>query len=114
MALEVSETAGSDCLGSFGCVQRAMSLTAEQESAVREAHGQFVARQQSLAQHRSQALPYLQAALYTSADPSTRRCLGCTHPPFSPTHRKSPLHLSRSEPPIYSYSCTGVKPRARV
>ena len=59
------------------CMQRAMNLTEEQERAVKEAHGQFVARQQSLAQHRAQALPYLRAALYTGADSSTQSCLRC-------------------------------------
>ncbi len=52
-------------------------MTEEQELAMRDAHGQFVARQQSLAQHRAQALPFLQAALYTSDDPSTHTCLRC-------------------------------------
>ncbi|BDA44030.1 hypothetical protein COCOBI_05-2140 [Coccomyxa sp. Obi] len=56
-------------------VLRAMNLTEEQEHAVKEAHSHFVARQQSLAQHRAKALPYLQAALYTGADSSTQSCL---------------------------------------
>ncbi|CAL8470015.1 g9557 [Coccomyxa elongata] len=56
-------------------VLRAMNLTEEQERAVKEAHSQFVARQQSLAQHRAQALPYLRAALYAGADSSTQSCL---------------------------------------
>lgn len=57
-------------------LQRAMRLTAVQEAALREAHGQFVARQQSLAQQRSRALPHLQATLYTSGRTSVDDSLG--------------------------------------
>lgn len=50
-------------------------MTEEQEQAVKEAHRQFLNKQQAVARERAEALPYLQSAMYNSTDPSASHYL---------------------------------------